>query len=439
MTGFPGFLLAAVALLAIGLSFILWPLLRRRGKPTAASAAAIVSVYRDQFHELEAEHRSGAVDAAQFEQNRRELEHRLLEEVAHADTGAAAAPRAIRTAVVLAALVLVVPIVLYLQLGTPEALAPAGEAGAGAGEAQASGQGQAGAKPLTNDQVQKMINGLVAALKQNPNDGDAWAMLARSYAYMRQFPQAVDAYAKAAALKPNDARLFADYADAMAMMNNQRLDGEPMKLIAKALALDPKDVKALALAGTDAFDHKDYHKAATLWERALAAAPNDPEFSKTLQSSIAEAHQLAGDKPTPAPMLAANDAQAAEAPAPAPAGAPNPGGAVVRGQIKLAPALAAKAAPTDTVFVFARAAQGPRMPLALMRRQVKDLPIQFALDDTMAMMPDLTLSKFSPVVIGARVSKSGNAIAASGDLQGFSKPVKVGASGVDVEIDQVVP
>jgi cytochrome c-type biogenesis protein CcmH len=438
MTGFPGFLLAAIVLLAIGLSFILWPLLGRRGKPGARRAAAIVSVYRDQFHELEAERKGGTVDAAQFEQNKRELERRLLEEVATTDSGPAPAPRATLTAILLGALVLVLPILLYMQLGTPEALAPAGEAGGG--DAQASGQAQGGAKPLTNDQVQKMIKGLVAATKQNPGDGDAWAMLARSYAYTRQFPQAVDAYAKAAELKPTDARLFADYADAMAMINNQRLDGEPMKLIAKALALDPKDVKALALAGTDAFDHKDYHKAASLWEHALAAAPNDPEFSKTLQTSIAEAHQLAGDKPTPAPVLA-SDAQAAEPEAPAGAGAAaaNAGSAVVRGQVKLAPALAAKAAPTDTVFVFARAAQGPRMPLALMRRQVKDLPIQFALDDTMAMMPDLTLSKYSPVVIGARVSKSGNAIAASGDLQGFSKPVKVGSSGIDVEIDQVVP
>ena len=87
---------------------------------------------------------------------------------------------------------------------------------------------------------------------------------------------------------------------------------------------------------------------------------------------------------------------------------------------------------------YARAAQGPRVPLALVRRQVKDLPFEFSLDDSMAMMPDFTLSKYAPVIIGARISHSGDAIAAPGDLQGFSKPVAVGASGISITIDQVV-
>jgi cytochrome c-type biogenesis protein CcmH len=110
----------------------------------------------------------------------------------------------------------------------------------------------------------------------------------------------------------------------------------------------------------------------------------------------------------------------------------------VRGKVVLSAALAAKASPGDTVFVFARAAQGPRVPLALVRRQVKDLPFEFSLDDSMAMMPDFTLSKYSPVIVGARISHSGDAIAAPGDLQGFSKAVTVGSNGVNVTIDQVV-
>jgi len=111
---------------------------------------------------------------------------------------------------------------------------------------------------------------------------------------------------------------------------------------------------------------------------------------------------------------------------------------VIRGKVVLSAGLAAKAAPGDTVFVFARAAQGPKVPLALVRRQVKDLPFEFSLDDSMAMMPDFTLSKYSPVIVGARISHSGDAIAAPGDLQGFSKAVTVGTNGINVTIDQVV-
>lgn len=291
-----------------------------------------------------------------------------------------------------------------------------------------------------------MISELAEHLNKNPADVQGWTMLARAYAYQHQYPDAVRAYTKAVALTPKDARLLADLADTMAMANGQRLDGEPLKLIERALQIDPNDMKALALAGTAAFDHQEYAKAVGYWERALKVAPpNDVEFARTLRSSLDEARQLAGGKgasAAPAPIdgqtvasaVASESARASSAPA---ASAAGPGGSV-RGKVSLAAGLAAKAQPGDTVFVFARAAQGPRVPLALLRRQVKDLPFEFALDDTMAMMPEYTLSKYAPVIIGARISRSGDAIAAAGDLQGFSKPVTVGATGVNVAIDQVV-
>jgi cytochrome c-type biogenesis protein CcmH len=222
-----------------------------------------------------------------------------------------------------------------------------------------------------------------------------------------------------------------------------------MKLVQRALSIDPNQVKALALAGSEAFDRKDYGTAIGYWERAVKAGPPDPQFAQQVQAALTEARQLAGGGAAAAAPGGMASAAAAEPPAAPPAsaasgmasggGAAPPGGATVKGRVELAAALAAKAAPTDTLFVFARAAQGPRMPLALIKRSVKDLPLEFALDDSMAMMPNLKLSNFSSVVIGARVSKAGDAMPASGDLQGFSAPVKVGSSGVDVRIDQVVP
>ena len=147
-----------------------------------------------------------------------------------------------------------------------------------------------------------------------------------------------------------------------------------------------------------------------------------------MASNIEEARQLGGIK------AAANVAS----PAPAKVGPPA-AGASLDGTVSLSGALVGKAAPTDTVFVFARAAEGPRMPLAIMRFQVKDLPARFHLDDSLAMSPAMTLSKFPEVVVGARVSKSANATPQSGDLQGISPIVKVGAMGVAIVIDQVVP
>jgi cytochrome c-type biogenesis protein CcmH len=336
----------------------------------------------------------------------------------------------------------VLPIALYLALGTPEAISPGSSESLAASAAEGR-QGQAGAgdnapHPVTPEQVQAMVDQLAKRLQQTPGDGEGWAMLGRSYSYIRKFPEAVKAFEKAAELLPNDSRLFADYADALAMTQGRTLSGAPMKLVQRALSIDPKDVKALALAGSDAFDRHDYKAAVVYWDRAVKAGPPDAQFAQQLQAGLAEARQLAGGG-SASPAVAEASAQQPSALTAGPEGGAAGSGPTITGRVELAAGLAGKVAPTDTLFVFARATQGPRMPVALMRKQVKDLPLQFALDDSMAMMPAMKLSNFSQVVVGARVSKSGDAMPASGDLQGFSAPVKVGSSGVDVRIDQVVP
>jgi len=429
-----GFFIGAALLLAAGVTALLWPLLRGTRDAADKPVADIVALFRDQLRELEAERQAGNVEEAQYQQSRRDIERHLLDEVAGAELPARGPQRARWSAALVGVFVLGAPILLYVSLGTPVALLPGAET---SGDPQQAAAGKGAARPLTGAQVQKMIEGLSENLKKSPGDVEGWSMLARAYAYQRQYPDAVRAYTRAVALRPKDARLLADLADALAMANGQRLDGEPMKLLERALQIDPKEVKALALAGTGAFDHQQYAKAVDYWERAIAADPGDNELAKSLRSSLDEARQLAGGARAGPSLAAADTAPAATASA-APAGAAAAAAASVRGKVSLSASLAAKAQPGDTVFVFARAAQGPRVPLALVRRQVKDLPFEFALDDSMAMMPDFTLSKYAPVVVGARISHSGDAIAAAGDLQGFSKPVGVGASAVNVVIDQVV-
>jgi cytochrome c-type biogenesis protein CcmH len=228
-------------------------------------------------------------------------------------------------------------------------------------------------------------------------------------------------------LAPNEPDLLADYADTLATVEGGNLSGKPLALVKRALEIDPTHWKALALAGTEAFNRKDYQTAVAYWEKLRASAPAGSPIAQSIDASIAEARELGGLKAGP------------KQPAPAVAAAPPASAARIAGSVALGPGLRGKAAPTDTVFVFARAAEGPRMPLAIVRRQVRDLPFEFALDDSMAMAPNMKLSSFPEVVVGARISKSGNATPQSGDLEGLSKPVRVGATGVSVVIDSALP
>jgi cytochrome c-type biogenesis protein CcmH len=196
------------------------------------------------------------------------------------------------------------------------------------------------------------------------------------------------------------------------MVRGERLQGEPEKLVLRALEIDPEHLKALALAGTAAFERKDYARAERYWRRMLPLVPAGSEDERQIRASIDEARSLAGSAP-----LAAR---------------------AVQGKVLLSKKLAAQAAPDDVVFIFARAAEGPPMPLAVKRARVRDLPLEFALDDSMAMAPGMNLSAHARVVIGARISKSGTATPQPGDLQGLSAPVANDARGVSVTIDSVV-
>jgi cytochrome c-type biogenesis protein CcmH len=265
----------------------------------------------------------------------------------------------------------------------------------------------------TAQQLDAMVERLAARLRENPDDVEGWKLLGRSYGALGRFPEAVDAYLKAATRAPRDAQILADLADVLAMSRGQSLQGEPEKLVLRALELDPQNLKALALAGTAAFERKDFAGAVRYWERMLPLVAADSEDARSIQASIAEARSLL--KPGAVPAAAA-----------------------LKGTVRIAPDLKAKVSPDDTVFVFARAAQGPPMPLAVKRVKARELPLEFALDDSMAMAPGMQLSGFPRVIVGARVSKSGSATPQAGDLQGASAPVANDASGVSVVIDSVV-
>jgi cytochrome c-type biogenesis protein CcmH len=410
-----------------------------------------IAALRGQLQQLEARHRSGALGQKDYEQERARLERALLDRVlaqpAAAGSGTPApalaaapaepAPRpSWRMTALLSVAVLALAVGGYSITGAPEL------ATGKVPTAQADG---ADPHAMSDEQFAAAVDNLARKLESEPDNVEGWAMLARTYAQMGRMGDALPAYAKAVQLAGNDARLLADYADALAVQNDRNLEGEPTRLIERALKIEPDNLKALALAGTAAFNRKDYAGAVKHWERMAQVAPADSPWRGQLDSSIAQARELGGLGPAKAaaapatPPAAAVQAAPAATATPAPAATPAAAGtAVVRGTVRLAPAIAKQAAPEDTVFLYARAAEGSRMPLAILRRQVKDLPFEFALDDAMAMSPAMKLSLFPQIVIDARISKSGQAQAGPGDLTGRSAPIANNASGVVVEISEVV-
>ena len=288
----------------------------------------------------------------------------------------------------------------------------------------------------TEAQVREMVERLAERLKQQPDDLVGQTMLARAYAMLGRTDEAITAFRKALSMAGEDAGLMADLADALGAKNNSDLTGEPTTLVQRALAIEPGNLKALALSGSAAFDRRDYATAVRQWEQVERALPRDSGFLQQVQSSIAQARQFGGLAPAAGANAAANaTANASSTPEQSPAGQ---AATTISGTVSLASALQSTVTADATVFIVARAANGPRMPLAVLRKQVKDLPLSFALDDSMAMAPTAKISDHAEVVVIARISKSGNAMPQPGDISGQSAPVKPGTTRIAVELNEVV-
>jgi cytochrome c-type biogenesis protein CcmH len=413
----PVFILTAAALIGVALLFLLAPLMewpRRRPDLAKDSAQGLVEVFRDQILEVESDARAGTLAGERLPEARRELEQRMLSELSgYSRAQTPRARRSLKTAIGVLALLPLAAGLLYWILGNPAALVVT------------TGPGivQAGAHATSADQIAAMVERLEVKLQQDPRNVDGWAMLARSLVVLERYGEALAAFAKAEELVPGDAALLADYADAVAMTQNGRLAGKPMQLVRRALAADPANAKALALAGTEAFDRRAYYRAAQLWEQALRTTPPGSEFSDALRASLAEARSLAG---MPAAVANVDD----------PAGKQGIG--QVSGRITVSAELRSKIPSGGTLFIYARAENGPRMPLAIVRRSVQELGQGFVLDDHSAMSPEMKISGFKRAIVTARISATGDAMPVAGDLIGDSGPVPVGTHDLEIRIDRVV-
>lgn len=408
------------ALIAVALAFVLPPLLRRSAKPEQLESKEVnIAIYNDQLAELKADLETGELDASQYQDAVREIEKRLSEDVPREPVAETASQTGRWAGFALIVAVPVLAIAFYLFLGNPGALLP--QASSPAPTAQGG-----------EHDVAPMIASLEAKLKSNPDDPQGWSMLGRTYAALGRFDDSAKALSKAAELAPNDARILAEYAEALAMAQGKNLQGKPMELVNQALKLDPKDQKALELAGAAAFHAENFAQAAIYWRRLLEQVPPGTEDYQAILAAVQEAEQAAKGRPGLDNLSAQDQGKSAQP-------AARPGADFVSGTITVSKEIAAKVSPTDTVFIFAQLPKGPRMPLASVKISARDLPYQFKLDDSATLMPDNKLSSHPEVVIGARISKRGEAMPASGDLQGKTAPVKLGQRGVSVVIDTVLP
>jgi len=285
----------AALLVVIALCYVLPPLLQRVEQVDDERKRANVSIYRDQFAELDRDLRDGVLDQEQYEQGRLELQRRLLEDVAPAQHETATAGNSQRsrrrTAILFGSAIPLVAVFLYYQIGTPQALTPAGQQALASRQAEDVAAEAPTSQPgmPSQQQIEQRVAGLAARLKENPNDAKGWAMLARSYQSSNRYKEASEAYSQAAELTGNDAELWADYAESLALANNSQLQGRPLELINKALQLDPRNQKALWLAGSAAFQAQNFQQAISYWEKLEKLLPVGSESAQSVATSIEEA------------------------------------------------------------------------------------------------------------------------------------------------------
>ena len=403
------FLIICALLLSVALLFVVLPLLHNTEKGNKVRRDAVnLGIFRDQIAEMDADLRNGLLTPELHEQGKNELQARLLEEVKPAEGNGNFPPRNPHKMMALwvAILLSLASVGLYWKTGNLDALLPQ-------------------TAEFAKARLGNALKELESKIAKNPQDADNLLALARSYTELERYKDAANIYDKLTKVVSNDAQLWAEFADALAMANGQSLAGHPTLLLDTALKLDPENPKALALSGSAAMARSDYPAAIRYWEKVLKLVPKGSEDAKMLEGGIQQARDLVAQGKSGKPMAAQHMPAAA-------------GSERITGTVTLSAKLAEKTSPSDTLFVLARAVKGPKAPLAVMRAQVKDLPLQFTLDDSMAMSPQTKLSNFNQVVVIARVSRSGDAIPQPGDLQGMSAIIKPGSSGAKLSIDSVV-
>lgn len=418
----PIFVLLAALMMAAALAFVIVPLLRNSRKSGEARPDPRLRV-------LEQARETHLIDEAEYAAKRATL--------TNASPTAAPPHSSTRTGVVVLLIALLLPasaLFLYRLVGAPQALDPAKLA------APPIAQGDHG------PDMEKAIGLLVARLKDNPADVEGWALLGRAYQATNRSAESLDAFKRAHEAAPDNAAITVEYAQSLALSSpDHRIEGEPRALLEGVVASDPKNQRALWLLGIGDYQARRYDAAIARWNSLVELLEPGSQVQVSVKQQIAEAVALRDGK-QPSSAVASNPTMAnATSGEAAPASAERPSTDSANAPkltiaVALDPKLQAQLDPEATLFVFARAASGPPMPLAIERLKASQLPLTVVLDESKGMLPNMKLSMFPQIVVGARISKSGNAMPQSGDLQVMSKPLDVHhAAPIELNIDQIVP
>jgi cytochrome c-type biogenesis protein CcmH len=400
---------------------LLWPLLRRPPSRAGDESDPLIAVYRDRRREIEAERASGRLSSSEADAAIEELVDQMVRELPEGNPTAAAQPvpqggAALAPRLVAVLMAIAIPAgagLVYLQLGAPELTDPDTVA-------------MLSAPPRFDaEQVGQLITQVEERVRTNPNDGEAWLVLASARKFRGDQAGAVEAFERALRLNPPGARMLAEFAESLALLAQGSFAGRPLKLLEQALSLDPDDAKAIALMGAAQFQIGNYSAARTLMGRLLDAMPTDQTEQR---ASMAEVIRRIDERIASAGQAAPGSGSAI----------PASEAAAITGSVSLAPELSAQAAEARTLFITARAGSGPRIPYAALRIEGPNWPLEFRLDDSLAMDPSRRLSSATEVVVEARLSRTGEAMRRPGDLFGVSTALKPGTRELRLIIDQVV-
>jgi len=441
------FWIISALLILIALAILIPPMLRKHESDDDARRIQNIQIANEQLAELEKSFEDGELSHDEYQNARNELELTLFTDAKDDDTHLKQAAKAPVLSII--AIVLFIPllsVLLYQKLGNKVYTT-------GFDSKAIAAENQKNVVPRNADgtpDIDRMVAGLQKKLEAQPNNPKGWYMLGRSYMVLKRFPEAVKAYEKAYKLMPDSAEVMLSLADSLAMQNNGSISGRPVELINKALKIEPDNLTALWLGGMASRQKKDYVSAIQRWSKVMkllkdpgerqevrglikeAESKLNPEQRKLVQSQLDSLDATDNTSKATTPQIASQNNTAKNS---SDTSVADPNKAVTV-NVSLSDDFKDKVKPTDYVFVYAKAMSGPPMPLAAAKIQVKDLPAKIVLNDSMAMMPQMKISAHSEVVVGARISKSGQPIAQSGDFYTEKRAIKLGDK-VNLEIDTI--
>ncbi len=433
------FWISVAALTIAAILFIVLPILRYKKVEEVSSDELNIEIIKQQLKELDADMEAGELEEEQYTASRHDLEKALLADLNPGSTTKTSELKSGRWAMyVIPVLIVAAALATYNKIGVPDIIPRLSDRASmtqqqrpSQNQAQPQGAGQSAGS------MEDLVVKLAKRMENEPENIEGWKMLGRSYISLGRIQEALQTYEKALNLDKQDVDLLMGYATTLAMSRDNQFQGMPAELINMAYQIEPGNPNVLWLKGNIHYQAGEFLQAINIWEQVMAKLQPGSEEAMTVAEYLKDARSK-----LPAGTVIPAAPQASAAPTSTTTTEAGKGSAAeaIQVTVTLDPALQSKIQGDEILFVFARALNGPRVPLAVVRKTAKDLPITLVMDDSMAMAPQFSLSKYPQVVVEARITKSGKPSASSGDFEGKVSPVKPGQTEtIQVIINTINP